>query len=78
MLSYLAPILLVLLLAVCSLHEVEDNARTPGQIVAAARRAGVLRSAAALGWGAVMVSLLVTTSILLAVTAHVGALGGVR
>ena len=76
--SALVPILVVLLLAVCSLREVEDNARTPGQIVAAARRAGILRSAAALGWGAVMVALLVTTSILLAVTAHVGALGGMR
>jgi hypothetical protein len=78
MLSYLAPILVVLLLAVCSLHEVEDNARTPREMVAAARRAGFLRSAAALGWGAVMVALLVTTSILLAVTAHVGSLGGIR
>lgn len=78
MLSYLTPVLVVLLLAVCSLHEVEDNARTPAELLAAARQAGVLRSAAALGWGAVMVALLVTTSLLLAVTAHVGALGGVR
>lgn len=76
--SVLVPILVVLLLAVCSLREVEDTARTPGQMVAAARRAGVLRSVAVLGWGAVMVVLLVTTSILLAVTAHVGALGGMR
>ncbi|NJP24491.1 hypothetical protein FLW53_09765 [Microbispora sp. SCL1-1] len=78
MLSYLAPILVVLLLAVCSLHEVEDNARTPAEMVAAARRAGFLRTTAALGWGAVMVALLITTSILLAVTAHVGSLGGIR
>ena len=77
--SCLIPlVLLVLLLAVCSLHEVEDNARTPREVFAAARRAGVLRTTAALGWGAVMVALLVTTSILLAVTAHIGSLGGIR
>ena len=66
------------LLACVSLHEATPESRTPAQILAAARRAGLVRSTAAVAWGAAMVPLLVFTSILLAATAAVASLGGVR
>ena len=74
----LSAVLAVLLFTLCSLHDATPEARTPAEILTAARRRGWVRSALAVGWGTLMVVLLVLTSILLAVTAHVAALGGVR
>ncbi|MEU8276471.1 hypothetical protein ACFYOK_36045 [Microbispora bryophytorum] len=74
----LSAIFAVLLFTLCSLHDATPEARTPAQIVTAVRRHGWGRSALAVAWGALMVVLLVLTSVLLAVTAHLAALGGVR
>jgi len=74
----LTVILTIALLVCASVREAGSDSRTPAQILAAARRAGLVRSTAAIAWGAVMVLLLVITSIMLATTAAVAALGGVR
>lgn len=75
----LLTVTLALALLVCaSVREAGSDSRTPAQILAAARRAGLVRSTAAVAWGAAMVPLLVITSILLATTAAVASLGGVR
>lgn len=75
----LLTVTLTLALLVCaSVREAGSDSRTPAQILAAARRAGLVRSTAAVAWGAAMLPLLVFTSILLAATAAVASLGGVR
>lgn len=75
----LLTVTLTLALLVCaSVREATPESRTPAQILAAARRAGLVRSTAAVAWGAAMVPLLVFTSILLAATAAVASLGGMR
>ena len=75
----LLTVTLTLALLVCaSVREAGSDSRTPADVVEAIRRAGLVRSTAAVAWGAVMVPLLVLSSILLATTAAVAALGGVR
>lgn len=74
----LVTALALLLIAVCSLQDATDDARTLGQMLTAARRRGLIRTSAALGWGALMVALLVACAMLMSITAHLAALGGVR
>ncbi|MBO4270413.1 hypothetical protein [Microbispora triticiradicis] len=74
----LSAVFAVLLATLGSLHDATPDARTPAEILTAARRYGWVRSALAITWGTLMVVLLVLTSILLAVTAHLAAIGGVR
>jgi len=75
----LLTVTLTLALLVCaSVREAGSASRPPAEVLAAARRAGVMRSLAAIAWGAVMVPLLVLSSIMLATTAAVASLGEVR
>ncbi|MBO4275168.1 hypothetical protein [Microbispora triticiradicis] len=77
--SCLIPLLLLaLLVAVCSLHEAGGDARTPAEVLAAARRAGVLRSLGSVGLALAVVVLLIASAIPLSVATQLANAGGLR
>ncbi|TQS30078.1 hypothetical protein [Microbispora sp. KK1-11] len=75
--SYLIPVTLLLLI-VCSLHEVEDDARTPGEVLAAARQMGIARSTGKVALAVIIVILLIATAFPLSLATLLTSLGGMR
>lgn len=74
----LTVLLAVLLVAVCSVREAGTAARTPSEILATARRLGVLRITGAAGLAVVIVVLLIASAIPLSLATQLANLGGMR